>query len=143
MTGLRLLALVAIFALTAGCEDGELKLPFVDAPELEQNTRALREAYRHKVEWCEVNRGAEAEDGMAAEFCEMAEVDIQIHTDAAYKLNFPQTYILASIEVAAAQGAVDFYCSDTAQQIAGGCDARQTELVNARTRLKKTRSYGN
>lgn len=141
MTVVRILVFGALLGLSAGCEDGRLNLPFVDGPELDKHMLALRDAYKRKTEWCDGNGGAEAEEGMAAEFCDMAMLDIQVHSDAAYKLNFPQTYILASVEVAAAQGAVDYLCAvpDARPQ----CSAAQTDLANAETRLGKTRSYGN
>lgn len=141
MTGLRNLVFALLAGLSTGCEEGELKLPFVDGPELDRHLLALRDAHQRSTEWCDVNGGAQAEQGMAAEFCDMAMLDIQVHSDAAHKLNFPQTYILASIEVASAQGAVDYFCKAPGQQ--SSCDNARTDLENAQMRLAKTRSYGN
>lgn len=141
MAGLRILNVFLLAWLLAGCEGGELKLPFVDGPELDGHMLALRDAYKRGTEWCDVNGGSEADEGMAAEFCEMATLDIQVHSDAAYRLNFPQSYILASIEVAAAQGAVDYFCA--APDSVARCDNARTDLANAEARLSKTKSYGN
>lgn len=140
MTGIRTLILAFALGLLAGCEGGELKLPFVDGPKLDRYLLALRDAHKRRTEWCEDRGGAEAQEGMAAEFCDMAMLDIQVHSEAAYKLNFPQTYILASIELAAAQGAADYFCVAPDSELP--CERARTDVANAEARLRKTKSYG-